>query len=128
MKLKDHKKSFIRFWLVVIFIGLPVMLSAVITGQVIYARNITVEGTVISVDRTTRGLPIFVVRNNVGQRIIISNGSVALTFDDIKVGDSLVKRAVGDYCLINGEKVLFSKYRGSDSYVDIFSYFFRNFQ
>lgn len=77
---------------------------------------------------SNHNLPIFPIRKADGSRFEISDGSIALTKNTIKVGDTLQKTSKGDYCLVNGVKTQFPRYLGEDSVLGVVDYVYNEFK
>ena len=114
-----------KIWLLLVFI-LAAIIPFVMRSELLYARHLQIEGVVIALEWKSKNhqLPKITLLNELGKKIIVSHSSLALNDADIKLGDKLVKKRGSNYCLVNGEKVRFSKYLGTDSMVDVVKYFF----
>jgi len=112
-------------WVLLVFL-LASIIPPIMRGELLYARSFQVEGAVKFIEwkSTNHQLPKIVVLNKAGNEIVISHSSVALNKMSIKVGDKIIKEEGSDYCLINGQRVRFSKYLGSDSISDVLEYYF----
>ena len=87
------------------------ILGFVVDGYMKYGSNLQVEGEVISIvwRSNNHQLPIITILDDSGRKTEISHGTIILNKSNLDVGDRLVKNIGAEYCLINGEKVLFSQ-------------------
>ena len=105
----------ISIWRWILFFGAVFGASIIFVVCMVYVDMkriwyMEASGVVTSINWQTRNhhLPLITVLEDTGKVIFISH-SVALTKNDIKVNDVIVKEKESEYCLINGEKVLFIK-------------------
>jgi hypothetical protein len=100
---------------------------AITRNDVLYARHLQVNGVVSAIEwkSTNHVLPKISIHEDDGRTVVISHYSIALKATDIKVGDDLQKRRDSNYCLINGNRIQFSRYLGPESLVDMLAYLYR---
>lgn len=107
MRLKRIKSIILAGLIIIAFV-----VSAVnIYYQFMYAKDLQISGVVVDIKWKTNNhqLPKFIIMNEYGKKIAISQFTIALNPSTIKVGDRIVKKEGSDFCMINGKKVLFSR-------------------
>ena len=108
---KDGRHQRKIVFLVLVFLLLSVG-AANIYREFMYAKDMEISGKVIDIQWKTDNhqLPRFIILNDAGKKISLSQFTIALKPSDIKVGDRIQKKEGSEFCIINGRRVLFSLY------------------
>lgn len=77
-----------------------------------YARELKITGVVVQIEwkSANHKMPNFVILNDAGKKIAISQFTIALNPSTVKVGDRIVKKRGSKFCTVNGKTVRFSLY------------------
>lgn len=96
----------------VVIFSFVIIVATIIYSQFRYARELEITGIVVDLEWKTDNhqLPKFVIMDEAGKRIAISQFTIALNPSTIKVGDRIMKEKGSEFCMINGKEIRFSLY------------------